>query len=247
MTATTGGLSGQRLRELQGHDAVAELAAKLDHTDLRPTSGGREILRLCKEAAEYRFGAVCVAPRWVSSAAQWLSEVGGDSVRLCTVAGFPHGNTTAEAKAFEAARAADAGATEIDMVISIGDLKSGNLEAVSRDVAAVVEAAHERAAIVKAILETGYLSEEEIVSGCELAVRAGASYVKTSTGFGPAGADPETVRLMRRTVGPAVGVKASGGIRTLSAARRMLESGASRLGSSSSVAILHELLDELSR
>lgn len=168
-------------------------------------------------------------------------------MQVCTVVGFPHGNTTTEAKAFEAACAADAGATEIDMVISIGDLKAGNLDVVSRDVAAVVEAASERAAIVKAILETGFLSREEIVSACRLAVRAGAKYVKTSTGFGPKGAEPEVVQLMRRTVGADVGVKASGGIRTLAAARRMLESGASRLGSSSSVAILDELLSELSR
>lgn len=247
MTRRTGGLPGERLEELQDQDVVAELAGKFDHTELRPKSGDREIFRLCREAKEYGFGTVCVAPRWVRSAVQWLSAEAGNSVRVCAVVGFPHGNTTTEAKTFETAQAADAGTTEIDMVISIGDLKSGNLEVVSRDIAAVVEAAHERGTIVKAILETGFLSREEIVLACRLAVSAGASFVKTSTGFGPEGADPEIVQLMRRTVGPNVGVKASGGIRTLSAARLMLASGASRLGSSSSVAILNELLDEQSR
>lgn len=247
MTRRPGGLAGEGLEELRYPEAVAELAAKLDHTDLRPTSGDREIFRLCSEAAEYGFASVCVAPRWVPFAVRWLSGEVGASVQVCAVVGFPHGNTTTRTKTFEAAEAADAGAAELDMVISIGDLKARNLKVVSRDVAAVVEAAHERAAIVKAILETGFLSREEIELACRLVVSAGASFVKTSTGFGPDGADPETVQLMRRTVGPNVGVKASGGIRTLSAARRMLAAGASRLGSSSSVAILEELLHEQSR
>lgn len=195
---------------------------------------------------KYGFAAVCVAPRWVPSVVRRLSEADGQSVAVCTVIGFPNGYNTTAVKAFEAADAIEAGATEIDMVASIGDLKAGNREYLEKDIAEVVQATRAGGGLVKVILETAVLTTNEIVLGCELAVDAGAQYVKTSTGFGPGGADPESVALIRRTVGPGVGVKAAGGVRTLADARRMLDAGASRLGSSSSVEILRELLEELS-
>ncbi len=226
-------------------DDISAFALRFDHTNLNPTSGRNEIEQLCKEAAEYGFGAVCIAPCWVKTAAELLSRLGPNSVHVCTVVGFPHGNTTSEGKAFETTHAIDNGASEIDMVISIGDLKGGNESAVEHDIAAVVGAAHSRQAIVKVILETAYLDEKEIVFGCERAVLAGADFVKTSTGFGPGGADASVVRLMRETVGEQVGVKAAGGIKTLADARTMLSAGASRLGCSSSVEIMEELRSEL--
>lgn len=226
-------------------DGISAFALRFDHTNLNPTSVRNEIERLCKDAAEYGFAAVCIAPRWVKTAAELLSRLGPNSVHVCTVVGFPHGNTTSDGKAFETTHAIDNGASEIDMVISIGDLKDGNESAVEHDIAAVVVAAHSRQAIVKVILETAYLDEDEIVVGCRLAVRAGADFVKTSTGFGPGGADASVVRLMRETVGEQVGVKAAGGIKTLADARTMLSAGASRLGCSSSMEIIEELRSEL--
>ena len=219
-------------------------ALKFDHTNLNPTCGKSEIEQLCKEASENGFGAVCIAPRWVATAAELLSSLGADSVQVCTVVGFPHGNTTSEGKAFEAAQAIANGASEIDMVISIGDLKDGKESDVEHDISAVVDAAHSHEAIVKVILETAFLNNDEIVSGCRLAVNAGADFVKTSTGFGPGGADVEVVRLMRETVGEHVGVKAAGGIKTLADSRMMIKAGATRLGCSSSVEILEELRRE---
>ena len=221
---------------------VAEIAGRLDHTNLRPTSGKRDIEQLCKEAAKYAFGAVCVAPRWVKTAVDFLSAQGADSVNICTVIGFPHGNTTTEGKAFEATKALEIGASEIDMVLSIGDLIAGNRSYVEDDIATVAEVVHSRESILKVILETAYLSKDEIVLGCELAVRSGANFVKSSTGFGPGGADLEVISLMRETVGDKVGVKAAGGIKTLANARAMLDAGASRLGCSSSVEIMKELM-----
>ncbi len=222
-------------------DDLAAFALVFDHTNLKPTSGRSEIEQLCKEAAENSFGTVCVAPRWVATAAELLSSLGTGSVRVCTVVGFPHGNTTSEDKTFQTTQAIASGASEIDMVISIGDLKDGAEIAVEHDITAVVEAAHSHQAIVKVILETAYLDKDEIVVGCRLAVRAGADFVKTSTGFGPGGADAEVVRFMRNAVGESVGVKAAGGIKTLAVAQTMLDAGASRLGCSSSVEIMEEL------
>lgn len=238
-------LGFQTARPVSQRNDLVAFARKLDHTNLKPTTGRSEIEQICNEAAEYGFGAVCITPRWVATAAELLPSLGGNSVRVCTVVGFPHGNTTGEGKAFETTHAIASGASEIDMVISIGDLKDGNEYAVERDIAAVVEAAHSRQAIVKVILETAYLDKDEIVVGCRLAVRAGADFVKTSTGFGPGGADAEVVRLMRETVGEQVGVKAAGGIKTLADAQTMLNAGASRLGCSSSVQIMEELKSEL--
>ena len=238
---------GKRRRRLPNSYLFTDLEAfalGFDHTNLKPTCGISEIEQLCKEASENGFGAVCIAPRWVAAAVDLFSGLGANSVPVCTVVGFPHGNATSEGKAYEAAHAIANGASEIDMVISIGDLKDGNDSAVEHDISAVVEAAHSRQAIVKVILETAYLDNDEIVSSCRLAVNAGADFVKTSTGFGPGGADAEVVRLMRETVGKQVGVKAAGGIKTLADSRMMLNAGATRLGCSSSVEIMEELRRE---
>lgn len=224
---------------------VAEFAAKFDHTNLHPTSGKDDIANLCNEATKYGFATVCIAPRWVPLAAELLSRQPGNTVRVCTVVGFPHGNITTEGKVFEATHAIATGASEIDMVISLGDLKDRSQEVVEQDIAAVVDAAHEHEAIVKVILETAYLKNDEITLGCQLSVKARADYVKTSTGFGPKGADINTVRLMRQTVPDAVGVKAAGGIRTFADARSMLDAGVSRIGSSSTVQIINEFINRL--
>ena len=228
-----------------GISDLAIFARKFDHTNLKPTSGISEIEQLCNEAAKYNFAAVCIAPRWVTDSAKFLFSLGAISVHVCTVVGFPHGNATSKGKAFETAHAIAEGASEIDMVISIGDLKDGNERVVEHDIAAVVESAHSHQAIVKVILETAYLDKDEIVLGCQLAASAGADFVKTSSGFGPGSAKVDVVQLMRETVGETVRVKAAGGIKTLTDARTMLDAGASRLGCSSSLQIMEELRGEL--
>ena len=215
-----------------------DFARRFDHTNLKPVSTEADIVTLCEEAVAYNFAAVCIAPRWVEVAASML---GKSNVNVCTVVGFPHGNTTTKTKTMEAAEALGAGANEIDMVMSIGDFKAGAFDIVERDIASVVSAAHGASAIVKVILETGYLDDAEIATACDIAVHAGADFVKSSTGFGPSGASPEVIRLMRETVGAEVGVKAAGGIRTLDDAKAMLRAGASRLGCSGSVKIIEEL------
>ncbi|MFO7173351.1 MAG: deoxyribose-phosphate aldolase [Bacillota bacterium] len=209
------------------------LARLIDHTLLKPEATAEQIRRLCAEARHYGFAAVCVNPWWVPLCVQ---ELKGTGVKVATVIGFPLGATTTEAKAFEARQAVEAGAEELDMVINVGALKSGHLDRVQEDIAAVVRAAAGR--VVKVILETGLLTDEEKVTACRLAVAAGAHFVKTSTGFGPGGATVADVRLMRQTVGDQVGVKASGGIRDHATAVAMVEAGASRIGASSSVAIV---------
>nr|PZN41774.1 MAG: deoxyribose-phosphate aldolase [Bacillota bacterium] len=209
------------------------LARLIDHTLLKPEATEEQIRRLCAEARHYGFAAVCVNPWWVPLCVQ---ELKGTGVKVATVIGFPLGATTTEAKAFEARQAVEAGAEELDMVINVGALKSGHLDRVQEDIAAVVRAAAGR--VVKVILETGLLTDEEKVTACRLAVAAGAHFVKTSTGFGPGGATVADVRLMRQTVGDQVGVKASGGIRDHATAVAMVEAGASRIGASSSVAIV---------
>ena len=226
-------------------DELAAFARYFDHTDLKPTSGKNRIEQLCKDAANHGFATVCIAPRWVATAAKSLSGNGAKSVSVCTVVGFPHGNNTTEGKVFEATHAIANGASEIDMVISIGDLKDDNQSIVEYDIRAVVDAAHASQAMVKVILETAYLDENEIMVGCHLAAQAGADFVKTSTGFGPSGADLEVVRLMRKTVGNALGVKAAGGVRTLADAQGMIDAGATRLGCSSSTQIMAELRNVL--
>lgn len=215
---------------------VSNLASMIDHTLLKPEATAEDIDRVCREALEHGFAAVCVNPWWVSRAAEQLKE---SSVKVCTPVGFPLGVTTTEAKVAETKRAIKDGASEIDMVMNIGAFKSGDHKGVEEDIRAVVRAAE--GYTVKVILETGYLDEEEIRQACELAKAAGAHFVKTSTGFGPGGATVEAVRIMRGTVGREMGVKASGGIRTLTAAKKMVSAGANRIGTSSGVAIVEEM------
>ncbi len=211
-----------------------ELNRMMDHTILKADTPKSEVLRIIEEAKKYHFYSVCVNPVWVSLAAEGLK---GEPVSVCTVIGFPLGASTTATKVFETEDAIKNGADEVDMVISVGQLKSGDYEAVQNDIAGVVTAAKDRA-LVKVILETCLLTDEEIVKGCELAKAAGADFVKTSTGFSTGGAEVNDVRLMRETVGPEMGVKASGGIHNEAQALAMVEAGASRLGTSASVAII---------
>lgn len=212
---------------------VSELAALIDHTLLAPQAGRADIDRLCEQADEWRVCSVCVHPCWVPRAAELLAE---SPVRVCTVVGFPLGASASAVKVFEASQARDAGADELDMVINGGWLRDGAHQAVREEIAAVVDVAAGR--VVKVILETAGLDEAQLELGCELALAAGAHFVKTSTGFGPGGATVAAVEGMRRAVGTKLGVKASGGIRDAASARAMLTAGATRLGASASRAIL---------
>ena len=219
-------------------DVPADLARYIDHTLLRPDATAADIDRLCAEAAEYRFAAVCINPTWVRRAADNLR---GTNVRVASVIGFPFGAGTSELKSLEARRAIRDGAREIDMVINIGALKGREDAVVLKDIRAVVEACKDGRAISKVILETALLSDDEKVRGCEVSMKAGADYVKTSTGFGPGGATVSDVALMSRTVAARkLGVKAAGGIRSYADLLKMVEAGATRVGSSSSVKILEE-------
>ncbi len=218
-----------------------ELARYIDHTLLKPEATSEQIKQVCREALQYHFASVCVNPSYVELVARELS---GSDVKTCSVVGFPLGATLPEVKAFETRKAIELGAQEIDMVINIGALKSGDEELVGKDIEAVVEVAHERDALVKVIIEAALLTDEEKVRACLIAKRAGADYVKTSTGFGPGGATVEDVKLMRATVGPSMGVKAAGGIRTLEKALAMIEAGATRIGASAGVKIVQEALKE---
>lgn len=215
-------------------DPAAILRA-IEHTLLRPEAGPAAVRRVCAEAVSLGLGAVCVHPDYVALARR---EVAGSGVRVVTVAGFPLGANTSEVKAREAERAARDGADEVDMVLNLGRLKEGELAAVRADIAAVVAAA---GVPVKVILETGYLTDAEVVAACRLAEEAGARFVKTATGFGPGGATIEAVRLMRASVGPGVGVKAAGGIRTAEQVLAFLDAGADRIGSSAGAAIARAL------
>lgn len=212
------------------------LAAMIDHTLLRPGATKQEITKLTEEAKNYKFASVCVNPTWVEYAAQQLQ---GTKVKVCTVIGFPLGATTSETKAFETKDAIDKGATEIDMVINIGALKDNNNELVEKDIRAVVTAAQGQV-LVKVIIETCLLTEEEKIRACTLAVTAGANYVKTSTGFSTGGATVADVALMRKTVGEQVGVKASGGVHNLADMKKLVAAGATRIGASSGVKIIQE-------
>lgn len=213
------------------------VAGMIDHTLLKPDASKQQIETLCQEAREYKFFSVCVNPTWVRTSKELLKDSG---VKVCTVIGFPLGATTTETKAFETKNAIDHGAEEVDMVINIGALKDKNDEFVENDIRAVVKEAKGRA-LTKVIIETSLLTTEEKIRACELAVKAGADYVKTSTGFSTGGATLEDIELMRKTVGPNIGVKASGGVRSTEDAENMMEAGATRIGASSSVAILNGL------
>jgi deoxyribose-phosphate aldolase len=211
-----------------------EIAKKIDHTALTPDTTKRQIIKLCQEAKDYGFYSVCINPSWVEEASRQLED---SNVVVCTVIGFPLGATTSNTKASETKEAIENGATEIDMVINIAKLKDEDFDYVEKDIRKVVEAANEKA-LVKVIIETCLLTDTEKETACRLAVKAGADFVKTSTGFSTGGATIEDIKLLRKTVGPHVGVKASGGVRDLETAVAMVEAGATRLGASSGVAIV---------
>ncbi|MGD9099299.1 MAG: deoxyribose-phosphate aldolase [Anaerolineae bacterium] len=207
----------------------------IDHTILKPDATQDQIAQLCYEARKYRFASVCVNPANVKLCAELLK---GSDVLVCTVVGFPLGATSTEAKVFETQQTIRDGATEVDMVINVGALKSRDYELVERDIASIARACHAGNAILKVIIEAALLTDEEKVIACQLSKVAGADFVKTSTGFGPGGATVEDVALMRRVVGPNIGVKAAGGIRTQDDAQRMIAAGATRIGASASIKII---------
>jgi deoxyribose-phosphate aldolase len=215
----------------------AEIARLIDHTLLKPDATRDEIEKVCQEALAYGFASVCVNPWNVPQAAEILR---GSEVKVCTVVGFPLGATLPEVKVFEAQRAIHHGAQEIDMVINIGALKSGQLGLVEGDIRGVVETSHAGGAICKVIIETCLLTHEEKIRAALAAKNAGADFVKTSTGFSTAGATPEDVRLIRETIGPGIGIKAAGGVRTLEDLRKMVEAGATRIGASAGVKIVEQ-------
>jgi len=239
--------TGEKVREVvaNGADRVSfhgeaaevplDMARYIDHTLLKPEATAGEIDQLCDEAMQYHFASVCINPTWVKRAADRLR---GSSVPVCTVIGFPLGANTTEIKAMEARRALRDGAREVDMVLNIGALKSGDHDLVLKDIEKVVDAAHEVGALCKVILETALLTDEEKVVASALAKKARADFVKTSTGFGPGGATVYDVALMRETVGPEMGVKASGGVRTTGDAEDMIAAGATRIGASAGIEIV---------
>jgi deoxyribose-phosphate aldolase len=215
----------------------AGIAGVIDHTLLKPEASREDIRKLCQEAARFGFASVCINPCYVALAAELLR---GTSVKVCTVAGFPLGATLSQAKIYEAEEAIKLGAQEIDMVINIGALKSTQDEVMEADIRGVVEASHRGGAICKVILETALLTIEEKVRACVAAKKAGADFVKTSTGFSTAGATAEDVALMRAVVGSEIGVKAAGGVRTLEDLKKMVCAGATRIGASASVRIMEQ-------
>jgi len=217
--------------------APAGIAAMIDHTLLKPDATRPEIEELCREAAEFRFATVCVNPVWVALAAERLA---GSGVGVCSVVGFPLGATTADVKAYETRRAIFDGAREIDMVINVGALKSGDLRTTERDIEAVTTPCRDCGVTSKVIIEAALLTDEEKVTACTLAKAAAADFVKTSTGFGPGGATAADVALMRRVVGAEMGVKAAGGVRDLEGLKAMVAAGATRVGASAGVKIVRQ-------
>jgi len=213
----------------------SSIASLIDHTILKPDATRADVLKVCKEARQYNFASVCINPYWVPLV---RAELSGSPVKVCTVVGFPLGATSTEAKVAETAAALRSGAQEIDMVINVGALRSGDHEAVKLDIQQVVRISHEAGAVVKVILETALLDDNQKAVACTLAKLAGADFVKTSTGFSKSGATAHDVALMRSVVGPQMGVKASGGIRTLDDLRQMTAAGATRIGASASVKIV---------
>ncbi|RCW65325.1 deoxyribose-phosphate aldolase [Saliterribacillus persicus] len=210
------------------------LAGMIDHTLLKPDATKEQIDKLLNEAKEYQFASVCINPSWVKASYDALKDT---SVKVCTVIGFPLGATSTATKQFETKQAIEDGATEVDMVIPVGALKSGLTDVVKADIEAVVEEAKGKA-LVKVIIETSLLSDEEKVTACQIAKKAGADFVKTSTGFAGGGATVEDITLMRETVGSEMGVKASGGIKDLETTEALINAGATRIGASSGIAIL---------
>jgi len=217
--------------------AAAGVASMIDHTLLKPDATRKDIEALCREAAEYGFASVCVNPTWVADCTRLLRQA---SVKVCSVVGFPLGATTADTKHYETRRALFDGAREIDMVINVGALKSGDLRLVERDIEAVTGPCREVGALSKVIIEAALLTDEEKVAACTVAKAAAADFVKTSTGFGPGGATAGDVALMRRVVGAEMGVKAAGGVRDLDGLKAMVAAGATRIGASAGVRIVQE-------
>jgi deoxyribose-phosphate aldolase len=217
--------------------AAGTVAGMIDHTLLKPDATRQDIEKLCREAAEFHFATVCINPGWVSLASRLLR---GTAVGVCTVVGFPLGATTADTKHYETRRAIFDGAAEIDMVINVGALKSGDLQVVERDIAAVVQPCQEAGRVSKVIIETSLLTDDEKIAACTLAKAAGADFVKTSTGFSSGGATAQDIALMRRVVGADMGVKASGGVRDLDGLKAMVAAGATRIGASAGVKIVQE-------
>ena len=221
--------------------APAGVASMIDHTLLKPDASRANIEELCREAAQFKFATVCVNPTWVALSARLLA---GSGVGVCSVVGFPLGATTADVKGYETQRAIFDGAREIDMVINVGALKSGDLRVVERDIAAVTEPCRACGVLSKVIIEAALLTDDEKVTACTLAKAAGADYVKTSTGFGPGGATAADVALMRRVVGAEMGVKAAGGVRDLDGMKAMIAAGATRVGASAGVKIVQQARGE---
>jgi len=223
----------RRLKEVRV--TPEKLASMIDHTKLSPDKTSSSIETLCDEAKEYGFASVCVNPYWVPLVSERLQ---GSNVKICTVISFPLGSTLPEAKVKEARLAMEAGASELDMVMNIGAMRSGNNELVEKDIRGVVDVARQKEGLVKVILEVGYLTDEQVIRACGIAEAAGADFVKTATGFGPMGATVHHVRIMREAVGKRIGVKAAGGIRNFKDALRMIAAGASRIGTSAGVEIM---------
>jgi deoxyribose-phosphate aldolase len=217
--------------------ATGGVAAMIDHTLLKADATQHDVETLCREAAEYSFASVCVNPTWVATCARLLHTSG---VKVCSVVGFPLGATTADTKHYETRRVIFDGAREVDMVINVGALKSGDLRVVERDIEAVASPCREAGVLSKVIIEAALLTDEEKITACTLAKAAGADYVKTSTGFGPGGATAADVALMRRVVGDEMGVKAAGGVRDLEGLKAMVAAGATRVGASAGVRIVQE-------
>ncbi len=217
------------------------VASMIDHTLLKADATRQEIEHLCREASQFKFATVCVNPAWVATAARLLA---GSGVGVCSVVGFPLGATTSDVKAYETRRAIFDGAREIDMVINVGALKSGDLRVVERDIEAVASTCRECGVLSKVIIEAALLTDDEKVTACTLAKAAGADYVKTSTGFGPGGATATDVALMRRVVGAEMGVKAAGGVRDLDGLKAMVAAGATRVGASAGVKIVQQARGE---
>jgi deoxyribose-phosphate aldolase len=230
-----------RVGVLASGGAPAGVASMIDHTLLKPDATRKEIEDLCREAAQFKFATVCVNPAWVATAARLLA---GSGVGVCSVVGFPLGATTADVKAYETRRAIFDGAREIDMVINVGALKSGDLRVVEADIEAVASSCRECGVLSKVIIEAALLTDDEKVAACTLAKAAGADYVKTSTGFGPGGATAADVALMRRVVGAEMGVKAAGGVRDLDGLKAMVAAGATRVGASAGVKIVQQARGE---
>jgi deoxyribose-phosphate aldolase len=218
-------------------EAARQVARYIDHTLLKPEATREEILKLCEEGARYGFASVCINPTWVREAACALR---GSNVKVCTVIGFPLGANSPDVKAFEGRRAIFDGATELDMVINIGALKSADHELLARDIRGVVEVAHDVGNLVKVIIETALLSDDEKITACSIAKDVGADFVKTSTGFSKGGATAADIALMRNVVGGSIGVKASGGVRDYQQAQEMIRAGATRIGASVGVKIVQE-------